>query len=1049
MAENSYFFNSSYSDERTYRAEDFARYFESVLSSGIMPNFDGIRGATDGEYGLNVTNYIGSLRVGVKAGHAIIKGHRYELSGEERLTLRPTTGATVNRIDRIVLRLDRRASARYIKLFVVEGQEAYSAEPPALMRNANVHEISLAQVHITGGQSYIDKIVDERLDESVCGIANSLINVPTSQFVEQFNTWFNSYTDDAQSEFDTWFDSVKDVIDDSLANRLLQAMQELETKKADKTEVNALATEKADKTEVEKKVDRTYFDMIVASLVDGGPRELFYSVAALQMKYPNGEAGTYLVFDSSFTDGAHTFMWNGTTWEDLGVYQAEALAYKSVTRDKIADNAVTIDKLESGLLKRESSLNLYNPSDVTVGGYYNANGVWVSDTTWSSASVKNIEHGKTYTKNGEGGIITFWDAKGIFVASLQATTTFTVPSSKNIVDMRFATRDNVNQMLVEAENLPIDYVPYANQVAVDKLDVSTNLITHMYTAGEKVLEGSHFTRKGYYNISTGEWTASEYVFSSDKIATLKGSKWYKNFGGSVTYFDKDGKFITGVDVSKGYFTVTVDASYAVLALNTDIVSASQAHVIYLSGMELAKKFGDETARFDFDFIADKLEFFADINKVSEQDNLMNMSSLRQGYYNRLTGEWVSYATTYSSGFIPCFEGALYTKNFKGSVIYFGENYNFLSGVELNANIEFSPAHAARYMVLSFSNLTQSESPYCVCVNGKHRQYKANHDVIIDNSIKTVNSETYLKIPTPYDDGIEWEGRTHQSTHPSDVHFPSGWNGWKYWKAHTPYPNQNSYYENPCIAVSNDGYVWTVPEGLENPLATAPSGGYNSDTDLFYNADNNTLEVWWRAVTQGSTTEVLRRRTTTDGINWTETEDMLTITSDNVLKVLSPSLHRKNSKYHMYFVRDWYIMYMESDNGKVWSEPQYIKINGENVHSWHIEVRERNGVYHLLNCDKYTNGGAGGELKYSTSADGINFSEQITLIKPTGNAWDYDGLGVYRGSLVFDNTGVKLYYGMYHKSKTGRNIWLLGMCVGETIYGLRGVTNKMLDYYGVN
>lgn len=247
MAENSYFFNSSYSDKRTYRAEDFARYFESVLSSGIMPNFDGIRGATDGEYGLNVTNYIGSLRVGVKAGHAIIKGHRYELSGEERLTLRPTTGATVNRIDRIVLRLDRRASARHIKLFVVEGQEAYSAEPPALMRNANVHEISLAQVHITGGQSYIDKIVDERLDESVCGIANSLINVPTSRFVEQFNAWFNGYRDDAQSEFDTWFDSVKDVIDDSLANRLLQAVQALETKKADKTEVNALATNKVDK----------------------------------------------------------------------------------------------------------------------------------------------------------------------------------------------------------------------------------------------------------------------------------------------------------------------------------------------------------------------------------------------------------------------------------------------------------------------------------------------------------------------------------------------------------------------------------------------------------------------------------------------------------------------------------------------------------------------------------------------------------------------------------------------------------------------------------
>src|SRR5699024_8231061 len=49
------------------------------------------------------------------------------------------------------------------------------------------------------GQSFIsqDDIVDERLDESVCGLASSLVTVPTDifteewkEFVAEYNKWF-------------------------------------------------------------------------------------------------------------------------------------------------------------------------------------------------------------------------------------------------------------------------------------------------------------------------------------------------------------------------------------------------------------------------------------------------------------------------------------------------------------------------------------------------------------------------------------------------------------------------------------------------------------------------------------------------------------------------------------------------------------------------------------------------------------------------------------------------------------------------------------------
>jgi hypothetical protein len=54
----------------------------------------------------------------------------------------------------------------------------------------------------------------------------------------------------------------------------------------------------------------------------------------------------------------------------------------------------------------------------------------------------------------------------------------------------------------------------------------------------------------------------------------------------------------------------------------------------------------------------------------------------------------------------------------------------------------------------------------------------------------------VEIPT-YDD-------SYQLTHPKVLYFSEGWNHYKYWMSMTPYPQQNDYFENPSIVVSNDG-----------------------------------------------------------------------------------------------------------------------------------------------------------------------------------------------------------------------------------------------------
>jgi len=103
-----------------------------------------------------------------------------------------------------------------------------------------------------------------------------------------------------------------------------------------------------------KKSDKTYVDSMLSSIAQGGPRELFYSLTALKSKYPSGADGTYLVFDSSTTDGAHSYMWDtaNRTWKDLGTYQAAGIADGSITNPKLGEAAVGGSKIApDGIVK--------------------------------------------------------------------------------------------------------------------------------------------------------------------------------------------------------------------------------------------------------------------------------------------------------------------------------------------------------------------------------------------------------------------------------------------------------------------------------------------------------------------------------------------------------------------------------------------------------------------------------------------------------------------------------------------------------------------------
>jgi hypothetical protein len=144
--------------------------------------------------GLELETYSDStgMNVKVKTGQALVRGHYYENTALETLTI---SAANISnpRIDRVILRLDPAANS--IVLVVLAGTPASSPTAPAITQtDAGVYEISLARVLVPAAAVTIlpADVTDERTifkswtgsissDEIVGNIASSKVSVPVSE----------------------------------------------------------------------------------------------------------------------------------------------------------------------------------------------------------------------------------------------------------------------------------------------------------------------------------------------------------------------------------------------------------------------------------------------------------------------------------------------------------------------------------------------------------------------------------------------------------------------------------------------------------------------------------------------------------------------------------------------------------------------------------------------------------------------------------------------------------------------------------------------------
>lgn len=237
----------------------------------------------------------------------------------------------------------------------------------------------------------------------------------------------------------------------------------------------------------------------------------------------------------------------------------------------------------------------------------------------------------------------------------------------------------------------------------------------------------------------------------------------------------------------------------------------------------------------------------------------------------------------------------------------------------------------------------------------------------------------------------FDGST-EAIHPSVKYFPEGWNGYRYWMAHTPYTGNQAIVEQPSIACSNDRETWIDPPGVTNPIdqpAVPSQTSFYPDTEIFMEGDR--MWVVYRANLA---------KYSDNGVLWSARQT-LNLTGGSLRHTyVSPTLTRVGDEI-------WYWAVSNSDRS-VHLHKSTTGMSGEFAHAgvcafpqfatkkpWHIEVQNVEGVF--VACVMYDTGGDG-SIHIGTSVDGLDFTEMSGPILGVGSGgWDHGN--IYRSSLV--------------------------------------------------
>ncbi|MRM93454.1 hypothetical protein D1Z98_00220 [Riemerella anatipestifer] len=249
-------------------------------------------------------------------------------------------------------------------------------------------------------------------------------------------------------------------------------------------------------------------------------------------------------------------------------------------------------------------------------------------------------------------------------------------------------------------------------------------------------------------------------------------------------------------------------------------------------------------------------------------------------------------------------------------------------------------------------------------------------------------------------------------HPSILHIPEGFSGYKFWAGITPHfgiigqQKDHTAFENPHIFASNDGITWKeISNGPIDLPAAGPFISYWSDNNLVY--DNDKLYVYYRSSGFpinyfGDKLYHLRAsvlKESSDGINWSQRKFLYgtknTVGIDDNSMILSPSVVKDNGIWFYYDViystdKNPYPPVGNQTNAfvvrRLGDTPYHFEaysqdkicefINrpwGKENDPWHIEVIKANNKFYMLICVGKIGKSHGDSLWLAHSDDGKTFT----------------------------------------------------------------------------
>ena len=235
MSVTSGFFNS-FNGDRKYNAEQISDIFNGIINDGVFAS-------VGTAFGVQASNGI-TINVGV--GRAWFNG-KWILNDAILPIACDISEVVLDRIDAVVIEINRSDSVRSGLIQVVKGIPSSSPSRPSLTRSIDVNQYPLAYIYRVAGSTDIKQAdITNMVGTSDCPYITGILQVVNidnivAQWQDQWDQWFTDKTAESdaetaqwlaetKAEFDTWFESLQVSLDDNIAATLEAQVLELQNR---------------------------------------------------------------------------------------------------------------------------------------------------------------------------------------------------------------------------------------------------------------------------------------------------------------------------------------------------------------------------------------------------------------------------------------------------------------------------------------------------------------------------------------------------------------------------------------------------------------------------------------------------------------------------------------------------------------------------------------------------------------------------------------------------------------------------------------------------